>query len=114
MKCECGHYLAANTDTEMVCRCGKTYTVVPELKSPLSLGGIFIERFEKFRERLDCGCRDAAAFMNRWGVERSRDRIEMLVQLTFAKTVHVSKDDIRNAILESIDQYEEQQRGIIA
>ena len=52
--------------------------------------------------------------MNRWGAERSRDRIEMLVQLTFAKTVHVSKDDIRNAILESIDQYEEQQRGIIA
>lgn len=106
--------MASNVEIEMTCKCGVLYTVSPEVIAFRNLGIIFIERFKEFREQLDCGCRDAAALMNRWGPSNSRERVDRLVQLVFTKTQHVSRDQIKQAILESIDQYEEQQRGIIA
>lgn len=72
----------------------------------LSLGETFRQKFVATYQQPNCGCRDAAAMLNRWGIERSRKSINRLVEMVFAKSRGVSRDEIKSILVNAIAEYE--------
>ena len=107
MKCECGNYLAANIEMEMVCRCGVTHVIKPEKPRHRRVGDIYRDKIRPYLTDKTRRCRhnDAIALMNRWGPTMTDDQLSRIILLMTQTRAEIGQDTIRKVIQDSIEEY---------
>jgi len=108
-QCPCGRRFACSVPKKFVCVCGEIFACEPEPKRLMgepTIGGVFRQNLMSFTKESNCGCSDAAALMNRRGVEGTLSTLDELADMVNRNMLRkLDVDDIKEVINQSVAEY---------